>query len=589
MVICAALLLSFLFWKEIARENKLRFVWRLLASALCVVSLLCMALPFANKITVNADERSMEAVLLTEGFHQDSLTNFLKEKKLPVYTTNAGLYQSAHIITSLDFFSAQHKNVIHIFGNGLNKDELKLLDQTPVLFHPSKPEPAIITVNWSQKIKVGEKLFIQGRFNNTSSKKVTLFLKGLNTIADSASIPANQIQDFELAAIPKHIGRAVYSLIAVSGNDTLKNEPIPFETISPATLKILILASSPGFENKFLKNWLSQHGYELTIRTTVSKNKVDRQFLNTPRTPGNPVNAAYLDKFDMVIADLNELTSTSKPELEAIRSQVEQKGLGLIVKSDSSENKPAFYSKPFPLFRTKNNTQQSFTIRDTDSATGRFKLNIENPVCIRYQPGTQVLLQDDKSNIYVSSSMYGSGKIISTSFDNTYSLVLSGNSNEYESLWSLILQKASRKITSPEDWWVSPAFVYANQPVQLNLETTHAGIAQGQAGESAVYLRQNPLLPFQWQGNYWPTVEGWHPSIQSQGATYWWYVYKPGEWKNLFSFQTTNDTKKYMSEHPYNAAALQASPPGNSIQSLKICLFLVFIFCCGFLWIERKI
>ena len=176
MAICAVLLLSFLFWKEIARENKSRLAWRLLASALCVASLLCMALPFTNTINDNTDQSTNEAVLLTEGFHEDSLTNFLKEKNTPVYATRAGMYQSAHIITSLDFFSVQHKDVIHVFGNGLNREELPLLNQTPVFFHPSKPEPGITSVNWPQKIKEGEKFIIQGRFTNTSSKKVKLFL-----------------------------------------------------------------------------------------------------------------------------------------------------------------------------------------------------------------------------------------------------------------------------------------------------------------------------------------------------------------------------------------------------------------------------
>ncbi len=593
----ALLLLLFLLWKEITRENKLRLAWRLAASMFAVASLTGMAWPIAGNTDKNAAPASKEAVLITGGFSQGSVEKFLETggENIPVYTTDLSVPDRlenlrATFVADASFFSGQDApGIIHIFGNGLHESELQLLNPVPVTFHFPVPGPAISSVNWARKIKAGEKFSIQGTFDNPSAAEVKLFLRGLNVVSDSITARANSIQDFELHAIPKHTGRAVYALLAVSGRDTLENEPVPFEVEAPGTLKILMLASSPGFENKFLKNWLSEHGYSLTIRTSISKNKYDRQFLNTPKAPVDRLTPSYIDQFDIIIGNTGELTSISKPELEMIRSQVGRKGTGLIIMTDSAENRHTFYSRPFPLIEAKHGTQQSFVLRREDSVGKSFALTVENPVCIRYEEGTQVLLRDGQSNIFASSCLYGSGKIIITMLNNTYSLVLSGNRGDYESLWSLLLQKAARQTDAGTDWYTSPAFSYPGEPTQLHLETTVDSLPQGQAGESAVYLKQNPLLPFEWQGTCWPVQTGWQPIVSPQGPIYWWYVYQPGDWDKLLARQKINDTKKYMSALAGRVNLVAGANKEDMLHKLKLYFFLVFIFCCGFLWIEQKI
>ncbi|MEJ0102070.1 MAG: hypothetical protein WDO19_05690 [Bacteroidota bacterium] len=56
----------------------------------------------------------------------------------------------------------------------------------------------------------------------------------------------------------------------------------------------------------------------------------------------------------------------------------------------------------------------------------RYKLKIDDPVCLRYQNSTQVLLQDDQSNIYAANTIYGQGRIVATTLNNTYTLALAG-------------------------------------------------------------------------------------------------------------------------------------------------------------------
>jgi hypothetical protein len=58
---------------------------------------------------------------------------------------------------------------------------------------------------------------------------------------------------------------------------------IPVFVESQATLKVLILSSSPDFENKFLKNWLFENQYVCAVRSAISKNKFSTEFLNSTK------------------------------------------------------------------------------------------------------------------------------------------------------------------------------------------------------------------------------------------------------------------------------------------------------------------
>jgi hypothetical protein len=102
-------------------------------------------------------------------------------------------------------------------------------------------------------LTAGDRFKVQGTFNNTLSNDVKLVLKGLNTNLDSIVVPKNTFNEFELTTIPKHLDRSVYYVVALNGKDKLETGDIPLEVIQPKKLRVLMLASSPDFELKFLK------------------------------------------------------------------------------------------------------------------------------------------------------------------------------------------------------------------------------------------------------------------------------------------------------------------------------------------------
>lgn len=591
----SVLLLFFLFFKEITRKNKARILWRLLATAFAVSSLACIALPISFNHTKTAAITS-QAVLLTESFNSDSVNKFLSanDKNFPVITVdknvNAAEKYNAVYVADINSLPQQYSdiNTFHVFGYGFEKDQLDNLKKAALIFHPTDLSSGITSINWPQKIKTGEKLFIQGCFNNSSASKAKIVLRNFNSTLDSVYVPNGKNEKFQLVTVPKHSGRAVYTIAVFAGKDTIEKEVIPVQVEQGEPLKVLMLASSPDFDNRFLKNQLSQNGYKVVARTAISKNKYLKEYLNTASIPLDRINSALLDNFDITIADATELAAISASELAAIQAQVAQKSMGLIIKADSAFSGSSFYSRKFQLNNILGDSGQKASFYLLDTAGKMPATTIENSLFIRNQTATQPIVFDKKNRIYVNSALYGSGKIILTALTNTYHWALSGNQTDYNKFWAELLNKAAPKPTAEESWSLSPALPQINKPAQLQLQTNNAVIPQGQVNGAAVYLRANYDLPYQWTGTYYPVKYGWQTGVQLNGNIFHWYAYNHNDWKNLFALQKIKATKQYIFEIFNNSKSVEKSFRTGERGLEKILFFLIFLLSCGFLWLEDK-
>ncbi|MGI8636202.1 MAG: hypothetical protein ACR2KZ_12445, partial [Segetibacter sp.] len=418
-----------------------------------------------------------------------------------------------------------------------------------------------------------------------SSSKVKIVLKSFNATLDSVNVLSGTNQKFQLATIPKHAGRAVSLVIALAGKDTIEKEMVPVEVEQGDPLKVLILASSPDFDNKFLKDRLAQNGYVVVERTSVSKNKFEKNFLNTPTVPLGRITSSLLDKFDVTIADAAALNSLSTPELTSIQTQVAQKSMGLIVKADSVSNS-SFYSSSFPLATLGNRQLLGLSLSDSTNFPA---INVESVLSIRSMPGTQPLVADKQNRVFVNSSLFGSGKIVLTTLANTFSWALAGYQNDYDKFWTELLNKVSAKQVADEAWTISPALPEINKRVQVQVHTNSAKVPQGQVGEAAVYLKQNPDLPYQWDGIFYPTKAGWQVGIQLSGKPFYWYAYDKSDWKMIGEKERLEATVRYLSDH--NNILRKGEKEARMIdrEINKLIFLLLFLFCAGYMWFENKV
>ncbi|HEX8356748.1 MAG TPA: hypothetical protein VF610_05025, partial [Segetibacter sp.] len=474
------------------------------------------------------------------------------------------------------------------FGYGLNNEELNGLGKTSLVFHPNALPTGFSAITWQKKLAPGDRLFVQGRFNNSLSNPVKVVLTGLHTHLDSVMLPANSHINFQLKTIPRHLDRAVYNLVVFNKKDTVGIEDLPVEIEEKKRLQILILSASPDFENKFLKNRLSQNGYSIAIRSRISKNIFQKEYVNVQGISLDNISGSLPDKFDVVIADATELRSINRSELLATQSAV-QKGIGLIVKADSSSNKSAFYLRDFSVVKGKATTNKNIALHLKNSHDTIPRFVVENTFHIRFRPGIQSIISDDGGAIFAANVLYGNGKIVLTTLQNTYALQLAGNQINYDDIWSALLNAAAKKDLPVQVVTTSPALPRVHQPVSVSIKSTVANPEPLQFGEEKVYLQQDKLLPFKYTGTYWPRETGWLPNVSGEGKINWLYIYKNSGWYALNAFTKATATAQYARDNQPSKSNKKRLEKDVPVSVPKIYFLIIFITSAGFLWFEKKL
>ena len=535
------LLLTGLLWKEFRRADRFRLWLRVLATVVAVAGLAGLALPlsFRKEVAISGDKT---AVLLTEGYDTALLQAYLHSapEGIPVFSPEEWKDGS-------ETFSK-----LHVFGYGLTKEEWSGLRPPPLIFHPSASHTGVRDISWQKTLSPGEELRIEGRLVLTAGKGVRVLLRGMNRTLDSVELKEGsqeRTEDFVLHTVPAFKGRAGFQLVLLSYGhpaDTLEQEEIPVQVLPAKPLKVLVLASSPGFENRFLVSWLAQQGSSAAVRTAISKDKYEKAYLNMQEVPLTSLGPALLDKFDLLLADVPALRALNGEEVTNLRKAVREKGLGVIIQADSTGG----------------------------GVTGLF-------------PGM------------TGSGLYGAGQLESITEGDSYTRLLAGDRKEYAAYWSALLQQAARR-SDPAGWQVRNELPRVGDPVQLQLQRDGAGWFRGQAGtagmEPAVlYLRQRPFFSFSQEAVYWPQKTGWQlVQTAAEGDSSWWYVWPRKAWQELYRQQRRRETQAYISDPGQGeSGAIPASGQQEAAAGRtpidKAWFYVLLLIGCLALWVERKI
>jgi len=548
---------------------------------LAISALACIILPVSFSSSISLPDN--EAILLTANYDRDSITKvetiFTLEKEIKK------AYPKVILINNLEDIEAKYPAVrqLHVLGYGLNDFDLEQTHLS-IIYQPSDLPDGVTAANWPHKLKTGEPLRLQGSYRNQSSKDVKLVLKGLNTSLDSTEIAAGKSADFELTTTPKITGQAVYTLLAITGKDTVEKNPVPFTVEPNKRLKVLLLSSSPDFESKFLKDWLGQNGYEAALRTTISTNKISQDFMNMDKLSLDHLSASTLEKFDVVIGDLPAIQNLNASKTGGLKQQIEQNGLGLIVRSDSSA-KPNTW--PANVFRISN--QSSKTAPSPLILSGKKQqtspLTIDQAYIIP-DDGFQKLITDKAGHPLASATANGEGKLLLTTLHTTYTWALSGNQRDYSSLWTLLLDKAAKRQSTASSVRVLNIAPTADEPVTLQLQS-NAAPASALINNIKVPYRQQ-AIPFLWNMTYWPRTAGWQHTVIPGMANYDWYTYRENDWQGIKNLKKIADTKKYSDNRATITTPGKQTKIKAPVEVPKLFFYILLLAACTYLWAEQK-
>ena len=585
IIIACVLLGLFLFFKEVCRQNKGQLIFRLLATLLMLVSFGLLIIPISYQ--VKQEEPIGELNLFTKGVHPDTVAKIKSQKfTLDSSVLKANLRSSISFIPDLAYHLKANPSVkkINIYGYGLADEDLLALKNHLVAFHPADVPEGIISASWPKKISTTTPLRVQGMYNNSGKNTIWLKLYGMGFAQDSLQVQANTKVNFSLKAQPKQIGKAVYQIIALRKSDTLAKEPVPFEVGEKHQLKVLILASFPDFEYKFLKKWMYENQYSVIFRSQISKNNYSVDYLNTNTTNVNQINSSLLKKQDILIIDEDEWDALNAAERQIIDAAVVD-GMGLLVRITNAKANGA--SQKFKRTETVQPTLKTTQVKDVTGEVELNELPFAQTLFLTSSADEQAIFATATGKIIVNSGIRGAGKILTSTLASTYQWQLSGKSGDYAKFWSALLNKTARKFNLEQSYEVLPKLLAINESGRLITRVNSTEIPLLEYNNIKLAPRQNMELPYQWDGKFWPSVAGWNKiTINKSVANV--FVYQNTDWLQLKNANTLKLTLTFVNHQAANSYQQEKTFASVTKKLSKWWFLLLFLCSAGYLWFEQR-
>ncbi|ALL06674.1 hypothetical protein AQ505_14915 [Pedobacter sp. PACM 27299] len=574
----------FLLIAETRRKHKAHLIWRLLASMMAILCFYFLLYPpgFTTKKKAGTQEINLLSSNVSE---LSSLSRFTYSLDHQVFMDHRK--DGVQFVPDLEYFLKSNPDlqVIHIFGKGLSTEQLQLLKGKQLSFHPGPAVDGLTALSWNGQLTPSSELVLQGTYQHTGGEASKLLLEGLGTKLDSITLTEKGLQTFTLKAIPQQSGKAVFRMIGLKGKDTLFTGPVPIEIKASNPVKVLMLASNPDFEYKFLKNWLFEKKYPLIFRSRISKDKYSTDFLNTDIKELHAITPALLKKMDLLILDEEELEQLSGAERSNIKQALDN-GLGLFIRVSSVKSGLGIAAGN-SLYESESLKNKPLNAGFTNHGAILSALPFEQLLFLKSGNDDQPLFQEVGGKILVNSQLYGMGRQTVSVLSATYQWMLNGAAGDYAQFWSAMVNKTARPAEAKERWTISPGSPQVGETVAITISLPQGGLVPAfkTAGLMMSPL-QNRELATQWQLNTWAGQSGWN-TLQIADLNDSFYVYHQEDWQQLREAQQRLATIKFVQHHPIHNQVVEKS----ILLEKKLSLwwfFIPFLLSVSFLWYETK-
>ena len=470
---------------------------------------------------------------------------------------------------------------LHVIGWGLDADDWVRLESIPVTFHGAPLAAGFDRVSWPAHIVLGDRLTIDGVLSGRRGP--TIELVDPTGIVDSSAV--DSAGAFHLETEPRAEGHILYTA-RVRGAAVA--ETLGVDVTAPPVWRVLVLESAPRPETTVLRDWLARRGGAVAVRSTVSRDRVHREFVNRPSTSLDVVTGSLLSQFDLVMIDGRTLAGLGAQERAALHRAVEVDGLGVLLVPDT--------------------VRSDFFLDFAEQRRGDLEERLVRPVwhdraareplapAVTAEPyalvdrfGAATLIGDGFGHALAQVAPRGAGRVTLSLITGTARWRRSGLSDTYAAYWSRLLAATATpsrdtprwSIATPGPWIVGrPVALEAatERPLTTTLVTDPAGTLD------TVFLARD--ASGRWRAIYWPRTPGWH-ALAGDGSPAF-YVQGPGSWIGVRAELRL-------------AASLQASVTaerGERATRTVLTIperpeplgwaFALFLVAAGYLWSERR-
>ena len=176
----------------------------------------------------------------------------------------------------------------------------------------------------------------------------------------------------------------------------------------------------------------------------------------------------------------------------------------------------------------------------------------------------------------------GLGHIGFMLLQETYQLNISGNSDDYATLWVDLISKTARAAQGNAIRITSSFPYYENDPIYFDLISDHTEV---QADGNAVAMSEDAIIDNVWHSKVYAGKPGWHLLTSALSDSLHYFVCTQNTWQPLRikeqqiantiattgEQQTTNELNYEMKEIP------------------SVIFFLLFLICSAFNWLVPKL
>ena len=565
VIVGTFLVLIFFLWKEWTSPPQLRFY---IHASIAFVSLLSLAM-LLLKPALWTTKTTSAGVLLTDGYQKetlDSLKKKFKNLKVVSYKSNRPM---GGILDSID--------PIFLLGEGVNDFDFWQFENRQVDYLGADSVSGITQLNYQKKQVIGNMLSVKIRYRQPMKGHKVVLVDAGGRDLDSVLLENSNQTDFELSTPLKVSGNYVYELLEKDSlGKTILQDPLPVRVSPAVPLKLLMINSFPTFEAKYLKNFLAETGYEIRVRSQLTRGKYKFEYFNTDRRPFYSFSKELVESVDLLIIDANSYLNLSRKSKQLIELGIRDNGMGLFVLPNRG-----FFRRP-----QKTSNFEFVSNRKTKTNWNKWpRLSLEK---FPFTFGNDIRLEEinrSENTLLTAYLRKGHGRFGTTVVQNSYQLVLDGNSDTYKQFWSEIVTDLSKRKGIGADLNASTPFAIQDEPFSFELRTSEQKpMISGENGR--IPLRQDLDFSELWYGTTYPRTKGWQSFSFQNDSTLRndFYVMDSTKWKSIRSFRTIVKNKRKFNGKVYRAAHKKSLEPVNSTW-----FFLIFVFGIGYLWVAPKI
>ncbi|MET4107371.1 hypothetical protein [Hymenobacter sp. UYP22] len=569
----------------IRRADTRRRGLRLLAGLLAAAGLILAAFPPTRSFTQPAPA---SAILLTDGYSPDTLRALQRQVAAgtPVWRLASHRADDTTTIPNVAAVRQLLPGItrLHVLGQGLPVADVAALQGLLLVPHADASRLGFAMAAWPTQPELGQPWQIEGSFSAPTSGSVWVRLLAAGAPRDSVQLPAGR-GSFRLRFTPKAVGTAVYQVQAYQTGRLLSQEPVPVEILPTQPLRLLILASAPSFEIRFLKDELAARQHQVALRIGVSRGLAQTEFLNLPA----PLNLSRLTPrllaaFDVVLLDTDALASLSADESQALSQSVRTSTCNVLLLADGSAiprqlpGGAAFRLQARPANAAALPLQWPGTAQPAPAPATHVLLN---------SASLRPLLSTANQQVAAASRRLGLGQVAVTTVTETFPWLLQRQSGVYHAYWSQLLSAVRPAQTNSElrllSSWPRPA-----EPVVLRYEgpaTRNPLTIISPRNTTTLVRRQDAAVPEWTTAPYWAAAPGWHEARVGSTSRHF-YVYDAMAWPlpRFAEWQRAARQNAAM-----GAQAVVGAPATATTTWPRWLGFGLFVLGAGLLWVEEKI